>query len=519
MAGSVAAMLRRHPVLVAAGFFALAAGYFFWLQYTPTFADPDSFYHIKMTQLTAAHGPIRDFPWLPLTTLSDHFADQHFLYHVFLIPFVTLLQPVVGIKLATTLLAAALVTGVAWLVRRLGGRAPYLFATLLLVTHPFIFRLNLAKAPSVSLMLLLFGCLLLATRRIRAVALLAAVYVWAYGGFPALGIAAVCFWIAGVARRLLTRQSVSPAAVIRSVETKLLSAVVIGLGVGLVANPFFPNNISFFWEQFFDIGVRNYQSVIGVGGEWYPYRFAELVSASVFITIALLPALIMFWGTIRRQRLETIALFLLTALFFVATLKSRRYIEYYVPLATLFAALVLSPYLTQLSPRLLWTRFNALSRSRRTLAVVVVVYFLAAVPTVAVRDALSLRRDFVTGTNVERFAGAMGYLADHSAPGELVLHSDWDEFPILFYHNDRNRYVAGLDPTFLYLQHPELHRAWVAITSGEQRARLHETVRDVFGASWVFLEKDHRAMDRELARDPGFSLVYEDRDAKLYAVQ
>ena len=76
------------------------------LQAAPVFADPDSFYHAKMALLIRDQGVIHTFPWLDLTVLGQHYTDQHFLYHVLLIPFVTWFPPLVGLKLATVFFGA-----------------------------------------------------------------------------------------------------------------------------------------------------------------------------------------------------------------------------------------------------------------------------------------------------------------------------------------------------------------------------------------------------------------------------
>ena len=45
--------------------------------------------------------------------------------------------------------------------------------------------------------------------------------------------------------------------------------------------------------------------------------------------------------------------------------------------------------------------------------------------------------------------GASAWLADHTPAGSLVFNADWVEFPELFYYDQRNVYVTGLDPRYL----------------------------------------------------------------------
>ena len=79
--------------------------------------DPDSFYHLKMPLLMIQHGIIVNFPWLPLTIFKDHYVDQHFLYHVILVPFVFTWGPILGGKIAQALLASLVIVVFYWLLR------------------------------------------------------------------------------------------------------------------------------------------------------------------------------------------------------------------------------------------------------------------------------------------------------------------------------------------------------------------------------------------------------------------
>ena len=109
----------RHAWLGEFFVFAVMLVLYLPLQAGESFADPDSFYHLKMAELIAASGPIRNFIWLPFTTLAQAFADHHFLYHVLLIPFIKVLGPFPGIKASTAVFAAAAIAGLAWSMRAL----------------------------------------------------------------------------------------------------------------------------------------------------------------------------------------------------------------------------------------------------------------------------------------------------------------------------------------------------------------------------------------------------------------
>ena len=65
--------------------------------------------------------------------------------------------------------------------------------------------------------------------------------------------------------------------------------------------------------------------------------------------------------------------------------------------------------------------------------------------------------------------GASAWLADHTPAGSLVFNTDWVEFPELFYYDQRNVYVTGLDPRYLYDAEPDLWKVYDRITQGEEK--------------------------------------------------
>lgn len=517
------------PLLLAIATVAL----FLFYEATQYFPDPDSFYHARISEQMAHTGLIQNFTWLPHTTLADSFADQHFGYHLFLIPFVTAFDPLIGIKIATVILALAFILVFYYFLKSFGVRWPMLFSFALLLVNPFTFRLGLAKATSPALIIFFLSVWALMHLRWKWLLFFAFLYTFIHGGFPLLGIALLFFFsvsllvnttrnidhrqrigklFAGIGRHLRFRKR-------QNLHLKLILAVLVGFTFGVVLNPYFPENLRFLWDQFVEIGILNAQKEIGVGGEWYPYAVGELLPNTIVLSVALVVALPTFFLTLKRQSKQSWTLLLLAVFLFLFTLKSRRYIEYYVPIGMAYAAFAITDaigrdHLAKHLPFLpSWQRGGAWARAL-LIAVVTVIGILF--PTILVRDIVTERQDFTEGFRLSTFERSMQALKIISTPGDIVLHSDWDEFPILFYYNQQNRYIAGLDPTFFYLKNPEKHRAWVDITTGKFEGDPTEVIQNDLQASWVFLTKDHVGMDAIIRNRTTFPLVYEDDEAKIY---
>lgn len=506
-------------------------------QHVNVFADPDSYYHAAMgVQLRDGHFST-SFAALPYTTLAHAYADQHFLYHFLIAPFAALADPLIGLKLLTVVLGSLMALTFYWFLRR--WNVPWAFAAtmLLLMVNPFTFRMNLAKASSLSLTLLILGLAAAFSYRYWLLGVLSFAYVWFYGGFPLLVFSVVLFAIVSAAHRKIMRRQDSNTLVhrirallgrsfrhqrIRRLNLRIAVAVIVGTVLGLVLNPFFPSNIRFYFDQLVRIGIMNYQHVIGVGGEWYPYHFIELIANTVLVSIPLVIALVLFVLFIKRQSSRSITLFFLWLFFFVLTLKSRRYVEYYVPFSMLFVAMSLKDSVGEIKWKDAWRSFthDFLGNFWARIGIVAVAtYCLILLPTIVVRDYVSEKKDLANGFPIGMFQEESTWIKDHGTAGSIVFHSDWDEFPVLYYYNSSSRYIAGLDPTFLYVQDKDRYHQWVSVTLGTATGDIHAIVRGAFDADFVLVAHDHIAMKSLIESDARFMLAFTGHDANVYTVQ
>ena len=154
---------------------------------TPDLAGNDGYYHIKFAYLMRTEGLKPEFPWLPLTILNAReFSDHHFLYHIALIPF-TFGDLRMGAKWASVVFAGLAFLSAWWLLYK--QRVPYAALWtlgLLAVSEAFIYRMSLARPPSLSLAILVIGLHWMLTQKYVRLIPLAFVYAWLYDAFPLL---------------------------------------------------------------------------------------------------------------------------------------------------------------------------------------------------------------------------------------------------------------------------------------------------------------------------------------------
>src|SRR5215211_8923715 len=166
--------------------------------------DFDGYYHIKWTQtlwasIKSGHFPPQ-FPWLPLTTLNaKDYVDHHLLFHIFQIPFAASSDPRLGAKISAIIFGSLAVLSCYWLVVRYRIRYSFVWLIALLgCSAPFLFRMNMAKAPPFAIIYLVIAIHLFFKRKYWPLLPLALVFTWTYDLFVLL-IMATVFWLVTIA--------------------------------------------------------------------------------------------------------------------------------------------------------------------------------------------------------------------------------------------------------------------------------------------------------------------------------
>ncbi len=481
------------------------------------------------------NGIVENFPWLPFTILNKYYIDHHFLYHAFLAPFTYIVNPFVGAKLFTALMGSSFMLLFYWLLKKLGVYSALLFSILLATTYPFIFRINLVKAPAFSLIFIFIAFYLITARKYISLFFLSFAYVWSYGGWPLILVLAILFIIsdsfvyAAEKKEKIKKTCKFFIFKIFSIENiKIFLSIVGGLAAGIIINPYFPKNLYFYWEQIIQIAIINYQDKIGVGSEWYPYKISEALSAAPLIFILLLAGFVSFLiflfndKKIKAQKIIFPLFAGLLSLFFLFLIfKSRRHIEYLIPFSILFSALSINLNIPESniirSARTAWKNLGG--KIFKTSFLILFSIFIILCFFIFIRDIKEVKKIYENGYKYDRFQEISAWLERNSKNGEVVFHNDWDDFPILFYNNDKNYYIVGLDPTFMYNYNEKLYWQWVNITLGKTKNNLYNIIKKEFDASYILIDKQHEKFKKNIENDSRFIKTHESKDGFIYKVK
>ncbi len=507
---------------------AIFIGIIFWqLQFSTNSiccGDYDGYYHVKWTRVLWEGMKGRTFPpafpWLPLTTLNPKdYVDHHLLFHIFQMPFVAFSDPRLGAKIASAIFGGLAVLSCFWLLLKYRIRYPLVWLIAVLAcAQPFLFRMNMAKAPPFAIIYLVVAIHLFFKREYWPLLPLALIFTWTYDLFVLLVMATV-FWVITIA---ITEFRF---------EWRPLVYVLAGCAAGLVINPYFPHNLQLLVEHM-QIKLTANDFDTKVGSEWYPYDTWEFLGNSVVACIAMFAGYLAFEPSERRRAHFPLFFLLFVTALMIMTARWRRIAEYWPPFAVLFAAFSVQPWLQGLRsyPRRLPPEYleelkpfldhntengNSLRELVSTIAALSVGLVLCIFLFFNLR---ATTREIGESEPHEHYRAGAEWLRTHVPPGQIVFNTDWDDFPRLFYYDSSHYYVSGLDPNYLYDKDKDLSFLYDRITLGREEDP-GPLIRDRFGARYVFSDNSHHDFF-DLARASGwFDIVYEDTQCTIMYIR
>jgi hypothetical protein len=195
-------------------------------------------------------------------------------------------------------------------------------------------------------------------------------------------------------------------------------------------------------------------------------------------------------------------------MYLVLLFKSRRFVEYFPPSAVMFLAFASRERLKDLE----WSLVAGRRARAVAAALMTVALWLAAYSTIQ-----AARKDVSGEPATAAYKGGADWLAANTPRGSTVFHTDWDDFPKLFFYNTHNTYILGLDPDFMRLENERLYYRYEDVTQGRVRD-MEDVILKEFGCEYVFTDNEHREFISIADESPRMRKVYSDRHATVFRV-
>lgn len=488
----------------------------------PRVLDVDGFYHLKHTWVYRTRGLLEAaFPWTQFSAIRREAADLWYGFHVLLLPLTGYQDLSTGVRVGAFGVTAAALLLVHAAFALLGLRRPLAWTLLFAFATPTVlFRLLMLRPHPISLglFLLLFALLLPRSDersgRTAAIAAASALVSWLHLSLAWIPVAIAA--AVALARRVGGRALRGTSSI----------AVLAGLLAGLLLRPNPLGAARLAWIQVGELLAAKHLP-LRLGAELLPFAGADFVRELVPLSLLLLLgvalfALLLARGEAPREsqlRCAAPAALALSAVFLALTFTTaRRSCELFVAFAVVFVGLAGSAWLDAGAP---------LRRSRpvlggMALALLAVLFALVATP-------LRVRGFVETAGPHPDLRHVADWLRENARPGEIVFHVRWEEFAELFFWNERNTYINGMDPIFEYDYDPALY--WkhhhlaadgaTASTCGALRCGpddaedTHRVLAEDFQASYVLVEPyQYPALYDYLLADPGFEKCYGSRSGR-----
>ena len=436
----------------------------------------DSYFHVQISEIMSRQGLVlKNFPWAVCSIWTDSFFDKEWLFHVWLIPFISLFGKFTGAKVAV--LATVFIVATSWgvLLRQIGIRK-YIFPAMcfMLFIAGCLFFERLTFCRSLLFALIFLPLAFVFVLRGNRIGLMTVSYLYAIshtGSWQLLPIVLVF----DIARKWKEKDAFK--------ITGFMSIWVLsGLLAGLILNPYFPANIKgLFVQNIMVLKIRLFgfgNDVIDQGFELYPMTLSRIMQG--FIPVAALAGYTIY-DAISKKKISSLewimlSLLVLTSAYFILTILCQRFIEYFAPLSALF----IFAY---------WSRHENLLNSRTRKTIFVLLFAgIALITVLKLKEALYLDQP--------KYAGAAEWIKRNAEPGEIIFTADWDDTPMLFYGAPEQRYLVFLEPYFMYLHSPHKYRIWKKISDGKMLYAPEEIV-NTFRSRIIFVSaRRPRLMDK-----------------------
>ena len=471
-------------------------------------ADPDSFYHITHAQIYRDQGLLSvDFPWVQYSAISQYKADIWYGFHILLIPFTYFTNPITGIKMAGIFLTSLVLVTFFFILRGLRFRYSLFWTILLFFSVPDVHWRLLMVRPHILTFILSILLFYFLTKNNRWGILFSALAI----SFFHLALSWIVVLVVGT---ILVSQALTKISIIPAIYA------IAGVVIGWLARPNPLGAIKLVYIQVVQLMIEKLNGVsFQFGSELKPGDHWSVLITE-FLPIAALLVLAV-WAWLKNKpatESESVLLWssLILAVIFggIFIFIARRSVDLFAGFSLIFIGLNWSLFGSKIR------YFNILLTVLFTVLATNTFYFA----NIYKKQAIS----------PNTFKESSLWLKDNSNSGDIVFNTHWDNFPSLFFWNQNNYYINGMDPIFeyafdkkLYWEHYYLDIDGLAIKnnigytcrnarsecSDNNMVEVYNALKNDFKARYIFIEPSRNPkLNQYLEFDKRFKNVFKNNN-------
>jgi len=422
-----------------------------------THLDADIYYHYKFASLLKNDfSLLTGFERLAYSITNRYSADLSYGYHLLFAPFTFIPDPVLAIKTFSLFLLLILLASFLYAFKKFALANPGLWLMVLIFGSTlFLERLTLSRPFLISLALTLLFLPQLFNKKYFSIFIISSLWSFFYVGWPLVVFLAAVY--------LFCQLIIS-----RSFDFRLMVIPWVGASLGLLARTDFPNNLIMAYHQVYNSLQLKFSGLnLMLGTENQPLALFNFIDSSLIIFTLIIALLLIIPFIIKlalnnRAKQTLLFFYILTFTFLLATFLVTRFIEYLTIFVVLLSAIVLTLFKkSNLAPELNQLLVRLKSVFNRPMMLTFL--WLAGLSLIFL-PLITFYRQFKIAAPYQTYQTTAEWLKNNTPEDSIIFHTSWDTFPRLFFYNSHNRYLIGLDPTFMYLYNPQLYWQWRNIT-------------------------------------------------------
>ena len=479
----------------------------------------DNYYHAAMALAGQEVFTAKKFPFLVLSSWHDTFADKELLYHILLQGLFHIRKLIWGTVFPFTFPAMFFVSAAlgsfVMLLHLLKTPSRIIFLSSLVFSFgafAFTYRFLMLRPHVFSITFMLICCILFAKadnkRSLKKhgifIFLLSFLYAWSYSNphFILLPVTVYAFF----AKKEFGKKIFF-----------LPLITLAGILAGYLIHPQFPNTFLIWKVQSLDALLN---PIFGTGStltpklvpmEMLPGNFAWYRNMLPFYFFCYCG--LFFFVRLREKKeksfyytaVEKTILFL--ALFFtLCTFAVLRSVEYAVPFTAASLGILLK-YAVQEN--------TAFFEKPSSINKMLYLFLCAVLALAALNTNLMLKSNYGV-----KIPGKMAkYLKENTPEHSLVINLDWGDFPAMFFANNHNTLLWGMDPAFSYAFAPKKARQLENCVLNSIRQRnVDSRIHELTGAEYAFVLSRREKFIKYL-KDCSWQVVYESEEGAVFSLK
>lgn len=451
---------KLYKFLPIVALFVLSA---FFVFYYPVTIGIDNYYHIRHAWVYQTQGIFNSsFPWLENSVIGKLGSDIWYGFHLLLIPFTFFKDLFFGIKLASLVVTFSALTIIYFIFKKLNIRWPFLWTIFFFFSIPDVFfRMLMLRPHILTLVLSLITFYLLIEKKSGKLVFLTSAMA-SFIHIALLWLPLVVALVIFICQKIFEKRW----------EIKNNIYLFLGLIAGAILRPNVLSTLKIAYIQVIQLSLEKFNnSPLRFGSELRPGNDITIVLFEILpislIVIASIMSLIIYLKKEKinlenKERTLLASLFVLYILFGVLFYAfARRTADIWVMFSVLFTATSFSLILKN----------KELYQKYKKIILIIFIIILSFFSVQTLKVVSGYIKDLPPQDMLKESAI---WLKENTAEKDIVFNTRWDSFSFLFFWNQHNHYINGMDPIFeysnnksLYLEHYFLEIDKILLINGE----------------------------------------------------